>query len=373
MAIYHLSSQIIGRSGGKSAVASAAYRAGEKLQDQHIGQTFDYTKKRGVDHKEILAPDHAPVWVQDRGQLWNEVEKSEKRINSQLSRELNIAIPKELSKDQQIELIRNFAKEQFVAKGMIADLAMHNLVGENPHAHIMLTTREIGPEGFTRKNREWNDRELLKDWRKEWAEQTNQALEKAGVQERIDHRSLKDRGSKQIPQIHVGVHATAIERRGIHTELGDINRGIIELNAERDKFNTEKRSLIQEEKQYLTEVKAYEEIRDEPIKSRVIKQYSKEFPAIRHISEKTAISINALNTENDQPLSIKAIKKAYIIAGKNLEANQTDANIETFDKYKNVVEGLKGAQYSEKNELAKEKALLNPSRSKSRDMEMYDD
>ena len=105
MAIYHLSSQIIGRSGGKSAVASAAYRAGEKLHDEHIGQTFDYTKKRGVDHKEILAPEHSPAWVQDRGRLWNEVEKSEKRINSQLSRELNIALPKELSKDQQLSLI----------------------------------------------------------------------------------------------------------------------------------------------------------------------------------------------------------------------------------------------------------------------------
>lgn len=232
MALYHLSSQIIGRSGGKSAVASSAYRAGEKIQDEHIGLTFDYTKKMGVDHQEILAPDPSPAWAHDRGQLWNQVEKIEKRKDSQLARELNIAIPKELTREQQIELVRNFAKEQFVAKGMIADVTMHHLNSENPHTHIMLTTREIGSEGFGKKNRDWNDRELLKDWRKEWAEQTNLALEKAGVLERVDHRSLKDQGSQQIPQIHVGVHASAMEKKGIQTERGDINRAIKELNKQ---------------------------------------------------------------------------------------------------------------------------------------------
>jgi len=133
-----------------------------------------------------LSPDRSPAWAQDRGQLWNQVEKIEKRKDSQLARELNVAIPKELTRDQQIELVRNFAKEQFVAKGMIADVTMHHLNSENPHTHIMLTTREIGHEGFGKKKRDWNDRELLKDWRKEWAEQTNQALEKLGVLERVD-------------------------------------------------------------------------------------------------------------------------------------------------------------------------------------------
>jgi len=232
MALYHLSSQIIGRSGGKSSVASSAYRAGEKIQDEHIGLTFDYTKKMGVDYQAILAPNCSPAWAQDRGQLWNQVENIEKRKDSQLARELNIAVPKELTRDQQIELVRNFATEQFVAKGMIADVAIHHLNSENPHTHIMLTTREIGPEGFGKKNRAWNDRELLKNWRKEWAEHTNQALEKAGVLERVDHRSLKDQGSQQIPLIHVGVHASAMEKKGIQTERGDINRGIKKLNLE---------------------------------------------------------------------------------------------------------------------------------------------
>lgn len=296
MAIYHLSAQIIGRSGGKSAVASAAYRAGEKLHDEHIGQTFDYTKKRGVDYSEILAPSNAPEWVSNRSRLWNEVENIEKSKNSQLARELNIALPIELSKDQQIELIRNFAKEQFVAKGMVADLAMHNLDGENPHAHVMLTVRPFNEdktwgakskkeymldrngekiklnsgEYKSRKieSTDWNKKETLEDWRKEWAEQTNQALEKAGVLERVDHRSLKDQGSQQIPQIHVGVHANAMEKRGIQTERGDINQGIKELNIEREKFNADRKGLDQEEKQFQAEVKVPKEIGAEMILGR---------------------------------------------------------------------------------------------------------
>ncbi|AFM43626.1 MobA/MobL family protein (plasmid) [Desulfosporosinus acidiphilus SJ4] len=251
MAIYHLSSQIIGRSGGKSSVASAAYRSGEKIQDEHIGQTFDYTKKMGVDYKEILAPDHSPAWVQDRGQLWNQVELAERRKDAQLARELNIALPKELSKEQQIELIRSFTKEKFVDKGMVADITMHHLDGENPHAHVMLTTREIGPEGFGKKNREWNDRELLKDWRKEWAERTNQALEKADISERIDHRSLKDQGIKnRLPQKHIGVHASAMEKRGIQTERGNQNRLILEINADLKSYDQDNAVYKQAEKQY---------------------------------------------------------------------------------------------------------------------------
>ena len=289
MAIYHLSVQIIGRSSGKSAVASSAYRAGEKIHDERIGETYDYTKKRGVDYTEILTPSNAPEWASDRSRLWNEVEKIETSKNSRLAREVNIALPKELTRDQQIELIRSFAKAQFVDKGMVADIALHNLAGENPHAHVMMTVRPFNedstwgakskkeymlngagekiklPSGQFKSRKidsvNWNDKETLEDWRKEWALQTNKALEKADVLDRVDHRSYKDQGSKQIPQIHVGVHATAMERRRLNpikTELGNVNRGIIELNAERDRFNTTRRNLIQEEKQYLVEVKAYE-------------------------------------------------------------------------------------------------------------------
>lgn len=285
MAIYHLSVQIIGRSGGKSVVASAAYRAGEKLQDEHVGQTFDYTKKRGVDYTEILAPSNAPEWASDRNRLWNEVENIEKSKNSQLARELNIAIPKELTRDQQIELIRNFAKEQFADKGMVADLALHNLAGENPHAHIMLTIRPFNEDetwgakskkeyirdGNGEKIRlnsgeyksrkiestDWNKKETLEDWRKEWAEQTNQALEKAGVLDRVDHRSLKDQGERnRLPQKHIGVHANAMEKRDIKTERGDYNRAILEINADIKQYRNDNAVCKQAEKQYQTEVQA---------------------------------------------------------------------------------------------------------------------
>ncbi|MDA8223596.1 MobQ family relaxase [Desulfosporosinus sp.] len=282
MAIYHLHAQIIGRSGGKSAVASSAYRAGEKIHDEHIGQTFDYTRKQGVDYTEILTPFNAPEWASDRGRLWNEVEKIEKSKNSQLSRELNIALPKELTRDQQIDLIRNFVKEQFVDKGMVADLAMHHLAGENPHAHVMLTVRPFNEDktwGAKSKKEyildkkdekirlksgefksikidstDWNKKETLEIWRKEWSEQTNKALEKAGVQDRIDHRSLKDQGIQREPQIHVGPHATAMEKRRIPTERGDQNRKIISLNEARERLRKDVGELNAEIKKYNAEV-----------------------------------------------------------------------------------------------------------------------
>lgn len=241
MAIYHLHTQVIGRSSGKSAVASAAYRSGEKMYDEHTGLAFDYTRKQNIDHTEIIAPDHAPAWVQDRETLWNQVEQVERRKDAQLARELNIALPKELSKEQQIELVRDFSKEQFVAKGMAADIACHNLDGENPHAHIMLTTREITSEGFGNKNRDWNDRELHNGWRKAWADQANKALEKAGSQERIDHRSLQDQGIDRLPQIHVGPHALGMEKKkkniNFKSDRGEQNRKIIDFNEARKRHS----------------------------------------------------------------------------------------------------------------------------------------
>lgn len=335
MAIYHLSVQIIGRSSGKSAVASSAYRAGEKIKDERIGETYDYTKKRGVDYTEILTPANAPEWASDRSRLWNEVEKIETSKNSRLAREVNIALPKELTRDQQIELIRNFVKEQFVDKGMVADVALHNLAGENPHAHVMMTVRPFNedstwgakskkeymlddtgekiklPSGQFKSRKidsvNWNEKETLGDWRKEWASQTNKALEKAGVLDRVDHRSYKDQGSKQIPQIHVGVHATAMERRDIKTELGDVNRGIIELNTERDSFNTTRRNLIHEEKQYLVDVKAYE-VEVEVAQSTMMQQpSSKEDPLDEIIKEMETAARNRahenINGDVSAPIS----------------------------------------------------------------------
>jgi len=202
MAIYHASAKIIKRSSGRSATGAAAYRSGEQIIDRRTGLIHDYRKKSGVGHTEILAPANSPIWVGDRSQLWNSVEESEKRKDSQLAREFEVSIPKELTPEQGRELVKNFAQENFVDRGMVADICHHDEDGKNPHAHILLTTREISSDGFGKKNRDWNDKNLLKDWRKNWEESANQSLKKNGHSERIDHRSLAAQGVDREPQIH---------------------------------------------------------------------------------------------------------------------------------------------------------------------------
>jgi hypothetical protein len=246
MAIYYLNAQIIGRSAGRSAPGAAAYRAAQRIHDERTGQTFDYTRRRGAIETEILAPTGAPEWAQDRAQLWNQVEKTERRGDAQLARELVVAIPKELDREQRRALVREYVQEQFVSRGMVADVAYH-WVAKNPHAHIMLTMREIGPEGFSaKKNREWNRPELLEQWREQWATSANRALDRAGREERIDHRSLAEQGSERLPQVHLGPHASALERRGVQTEKGDHNRLVAEHNSvviDLEKAREEKRQL----------------------------------------------------------------------------------------------------------------------------------
>ncbi len=202
MAIYHYSVQIIGRSKGQSSIAAAAYRSGEKLRDHQTGEEKDFTRKDRVDHKEILVPENSPAWATDREELWNRVELAEKRKDAQLCREINVALPRELPAPNQKHFVRKFVQENFVARGMVADVALHDLHGENPHAHIMLTTREIGPDGFGKKNREWNDKALLQSQRAAWAEHCNRHLERTG--QKIDHRSLEAQGIDRRPQIHLG-------------------------------------------------------------------------------------------------------------------------------------------------------------------------
>ena len=186
---------MISRSQGRSATAAIAYRVAERIEDRRTGLTFDYAARGGVDHTETLAPDHAPDWVRDRSELWNRVEESETRKNSQVAREVRVALPAELTHAQRVELVRDFAQEQFVDRGMIADIALHapgrDGDDRNHHAHILLTTREIGPEGFTTKNRDWNKVEVLEGWREAWARDANTALERAGIEDRVDHRTLE--------------------------------------------------------------------------------------------------------------------------------------------------------------------------------------
>ncbi len=176
MAIYHLAVSVISRGAGQSAIASAAYRAGAMLRDNRLDKDFDYTRKGGIEHSEILAPENAPDWATDRERLWNEVEKAENRKDAQLARQVEVALPKELGFGKQLELVREFVKEYFVDQGMIADFSLHDLEKHNPHTHIMLTTREVGPEGFGKKVRAWNGKDRLLGWRESWAEHANKAL-----------------------------------------------------------------------------------------------------------------------------------------------------------------------------------------------------
>lgn len=190
MAIYHLNAQIIGRSSGRSSVGAAAYRLGVELADELTGEVFDYTRKQGVDSWHTLAPANAPDWVNDPAALWNAVEAVEKRKDAQLCREVNVALPAELTPEQMKALALDYAREQWVDRGMVAVLAFHDLDSHNPHFHAMLTMRDIGPEGFGKKNRDWNAKGLLETWREQWATHANTVLESAGHSTRIDHRTL---------------------------------------------------------------------------------------------------------------------------------------------------------------------------------------
>ncbi|MFO1259169.1 MAG: Ti-type conjugative transfer relaxase TraA [Gammaproteobacteria bacterium] len=204
MAIFHCDFKLVQRSAGSSAVATSAYIAGEKLQDERCEQMFDYGRKKGVVHSEIMAPKEAPAWVMDRGVLWNQVEAAEHRKDAQLARHLIVALPKELTFDQQLELTQSYVRENFVSAGMVADFSIHHDKPSNPHAHILLTLREVSEQGFGLKNREWNLKSNIYAWRENWAKEVNQALERAGIEASVSQKSLQDRGIDLIPNIHLG-------------------------------------------------------------------------------------------------------------------------------------------------------------------------
>ena len=279
IAIYHCSIKILSRGKGKSAVAAAAYRSGEKLTNEWDGLTHDYTKKGGVVHSEILLPAHAPPAFSDRSTLWNSVELSEKSNNAQLAREVEIALPVELSREEQTRLVREYCSSQFVSKGMIADFNLHDTGGGNPHAHILLTMRPLDEKGAwlpkskkeyvldengekirlpsgrykTRKVDlvDWNDRENAEVWRRAWADLANEFLERNNRPERIDHRSYERQGIEQIPTVHVGVSATQMEKKGIVTERGELNRNIKAAN----RILREIRRLVRGLKDWIAELK----------------------------------------------------------------------------------------------------------------------
>ncbi|MGN8115370.1 Ti-type conjugative transfer relaxase TraA [Labrys sp. 22185] len=239
MAIYHLHVKVIGRKAGSSAVASAAYRSGSRLRDERLDRNHDFSAKQGVVHSEVMLPEHAPEAWSDRERLWNDVEAFEIRKDAQLAREVEFALPRELSQAQGVELARDFVQAEFVDRGMIADLNVHWDVGEDgmpkPHAHVMLTMRSVevnGDEiGFGQKVREWNRTEMVEHWRERWAEFANERLAELDIDARIDHRSLEDQGIALEPQSQIGAPAQRIEREGIE-ELGVEDPGAAADRAE---------------------------------------------------------------------------------------------------------------------------------------------
>ncbi len=179
-----------------------------------------------------MAPENVPGWARDQAKLWNAVEAAERRKDAQLVREVNVALPRELDLEEQVGLLREYVRDAYVSHGMVAGIAVHVHDVKNPHAHIMLTTRDIGPEGFGKKNRSWNDREMLETQREQWAETCNRWLSLAGHKIRVDHRSLSAQGIERLPTVHLGPNVIRMERRGLSTDRGDIARKVEKQNEE---------------------------------------------------------------------------------------------------------------------------------------------
>jgi Ti-type conjugative transfer relaxase TraA len=237
MAIYHFSVQVIGRAQGRSAVAAAAYRAAERLHDDRLDRDHDFTNKAGVVHSEILLPEGAPERFSDRATLWNEVEATEKRKDAQLAREVEFAIPREMNQQQGVALAQDFVRAEFVDRGMVADLNVHWDIGADklakPHAHVMLTMREAGEEGFGQKVRDWNRTELVEQWRERWADHVNARLAELDIDARIHHRSLEAQGIDLEPQDKIGPAASRMGTRGLESERIEDHRAVAERNGER--------------------------------------------------------------------------------------------------------------------------------------------
>ena len=242
MAIYHFSAKVISRAVGSSAVASAAYRSADRLHDERLGRSHDFSNKAGVVHSEVMLPDGAPEEWRDREKLWNDVEAAEIRKDAQLAREIEFAIPREMTQEQGIELARNFVRDEFVDRGMIADLNVHWDIGADglarPHAHVMLTMREIrigedGPAEFGAKVRDWNRTELLTHWREAWADHVNERLNALDIDARVDHRTLAAQGIELEPQHKIGPAASRMVEQGLEVDRAEEHLDIARRNGEK--------------------------------------------------------------------------------------------------------------------------------------------
>jgi hypothetical protein len=293
MAIYHLSVKPISRSGGRSATAAAAYRSAEKIYDRTSGEIFDYTRKRGVEHSEIVLPASAAKrdinWARDRQALWNAAEVAENRKDSRVAREYEVALPHELTKQQRLELTRTFATQLANKYGCAVDYSIHkpHRAGDerNHHAHILATTRVVEPLGLGAKTEiEWKDSDRAKRGlvsarheittiRENWALLTNHALQHANVKERVDHRTLEAQGIEREPTIHLGPTVTALQRRGITTqvekrlewEAREIVQERLQLAAELGQLAREQKSIEKSIIELSTDVAAAKRDRDKTL------------------------------------------------------------------------------------------------------------
>ena len=394
MAIYHLEAKVVSRGAGRSAVAASAYLSCSRLYNDYDGIQHDYTKKQGLVWQQVFLPEYAPQEWKDREQLWNAVEEVETAKDSRLAREFVVALPIELSREEQVELLQEFIREQFVSDGMCADAAIHDTDGHNPHAHILLTVRPLDERGkwqyktekeylcmkngeergftaaefrtakndgwekqypykvgkkkvymtpsdaevqglvradkhpkSTRYGRQnpiserWNSEEQLTAWREAWADVSNRYLERAGREERIDHRSNAARGLDEIPTIHEGVTAQALERKGIISDRCEINRQIKADNA------------------LLRELKATVKKLMQAVKNTV--------PAIAEAMEKLRSSI-----------LIFSYQLRYIGMGKNSMGKRIKAVKPELERYTGLVQQIKEKSKEHKSLVAEKKELL---------------
>lgn len=237
MAIYHLSVKVISRAHGSSALASAAYRCGGRLHDARLGRDHDFTSKENVVHSVVMLPEGANEVWSDRERLWNDVEAFEKRKDAQLCREVEFAIPRELDQAEGIRLAQAFVEKEFVARGMVADLNIHwdrGMDGEaKPHAHVMLTMREVKDGGFGAKVRDWNATAMVEKWRESWADHVNQRLAELDIHARVDHRSLEAQGIELEPQHKIGSAAHRMEENGATSDRAQEHRDIARENGDK--------------------------------------------------------------------------------------------------------------------------------------------
>src|SRR5579884_3487449 len=259
MASYHLSTDIVKRSLGHSSVAASAYANGIDFYNERVNKLEAYGRKRGVFHSEILAPENAPDWIFNRHELWNRVERSEKRYDAQVARTMVLALPHELPDEDKVALVNAFARDMFVSQGFVVDAGFHRADRRgdqrNDHAHLVISLRPVEGDDFARKKpRDFMDKEeQLTHWRERWASYQNKALEEAGFDTRVDHRTLEVQGIDREPTVHMGRKATLLERSGEQSELGDINRKIEAHNRQIDALVNELAALNAEIAQDLEE------------------------------------------------------------------------------------------------------------------------